>query len=149
MDVIDFLTQDHQSLKGELQGIEEHILDDGLREKIRGVMAHYQLHEEIEDVILDHLEKRKHTKRVMKILKDYENDHKKLWALYEQLSDAMGRDVLLVKRDFFIFYAATVGHMKYEESRIFPMIQKLIERDVLEKMGDRAAMRLIKFRASE
>lgn len=148
MNVIDLLKDDHIRLRTELVKLHKNLNHPDIRGRIKHFISEYEVLESVEEDILFPL--LKGLPMIPEVLEKCHEDHNNIWNLLNQLlesADAMRFEEF--QRVFFHLAAVVEGHIDMEERVVFSMIERYVNEETLEKMGDITGHRLFAFRAFE
>lgn len=147
MNIIEWLTEDHDRLRRELVRIKNSIGHGDLRSQIRNFMVSYEFHESVEEEILFPKVSTLGEETIEhESLFGFEQLHTKIWTLLDHLMATLStNDAKVIQKAFFEFDALTEAHFRYEERVLFPAALKHFDRPALEEMGKRVEGRLTRF----
>ncbi len=137
MDILDFLTNDHDSMRKHLVEIRRSLGHVHLKEKIEEFVKNYKIHEAIEDHILF-----PPVEKVMQasddktsLISGYEKTHAEVWELLLKMTHALpGCHPKDLQQAFFEFSAAVEIHLGEEERVLFPIIRQNCDPKMLEDL---------------
>lgn len=139
MNIIEFLIDDHDRLRRDCVEIKRNLADGiFLRNKIKKYIADMELHESIEfRFLITKLNRMDLDSRLSALIITHEEQHEKIWALIEELVQAVSaRHLPAIQKIFFDFYDFVESHIRLEERVIFPGIEESIEEKTLEEWGE-------------
>ena len=141
MNIIDFLTEDHEKLRRQLKKIHQCLSQSCLRDKIEGFIKSYRLHESVEgkilfpsllEILIDYPDRRA-------LIANYEQTHKDMWKLMDRMMKSLEFSSFeILQQLFFEFSASAEMHLGQEERTLFPMIREYVKEETLEDWGCRA-----------
>ena len=145
MKIIEFLTEDHEKLRQDCLEIRKNLnpttqeTQKIFREKVKNYIAHFELHEAVEDLyLLKHLQTPSGPPALKQLLEDYEKGHKKIWeSLNALIQQTHHRNSKTLQADFFNFVALIECHTSCEERLYFPIFKQHIDEKTLEHLGEK------------
>ena len=147
MNIIDLLIEDHAELRKEVVAIKRTLSQDELRDKIKLFISKYEIHESVEEEILfPALSSLPPATVSERFIPDYEKTHERIWTVLDQLVALLGHgryDDL--QQAFFQFNAVFEAHLRQEERILFPTIRNILDRTMLEALGQKAEKRFARF----
>ncbi len=136
MDVIEFLIEDHNRLRKELERIGENLSENGLKESLRAFVSHYDFHESVENEILS-------SEKANGDVHGYKWIHSGAHSLLKDLQGFVeSQHPVYIQRAFSNFQVLTQSHFEYEKNTIFPILRKLLDEKTLDDLGHKAEERL-------
>lgn len=152
MDIIEFLTQDHENIRKELVSIHKNLSMRFLPGAVESFILRYHFHEMIEEELL--FARLKPFEGIDEMLFHYEKEHTRVWDMLKELTASLEtRDLALIQQSFFELHAFLEQHMLREEKKLFAEIKMWAAEDpqnrvILEDLGEEVKKRLEKFIAS-
>ncbi len=161
MNVIDFLTQDHEHLRRQMTLIHSSMDQQDLRRRVMEFVASYEMHESIEeDIVFPAFDSALEAQggRAAGTERgggsadeppDHEAMHAAMWKSLEKIISCLNTPHHSgLKQAFYDFSAQAEGHFRSEERFLFPAVRAVLGAKELEDLGARAQAKLERFSGS-
>lgn len=142
MNIVEFLTEDHEALREERLEIKETLSEEVVRKKMGRYIAHCELHETIEDkflfpTLMPNLPNK--NKPQAKFVASFQKEHERIWNLLVRLhEDIKRKNISSLQEDFQKFFSFVESHVDREEGGLFPVARRLLDSQTLEELGGKA-----------
>lgn len=140
MNILDFLTADHERILKELHGLKHHLHDSDAMGRLKKFGIHFALHQSIEeDILMESVGPRLASSEGAEAVAMNGDSDQRFDREFERFLDVLnGRSVSECRAAFLAFSDFVTARMKEKEKVLFPRIRESVDHEMLNALGLRA-----------